>query len=153
MCVYEYLSQFQIRITMPKHHRSCILCSNNTFKNPTVVIFNTNICEQHYEDTCKRTHAGSLRWYIDHNILQLHYGFPRLLPGSVPTINTLLHTTELDHGYQDQLVGLLIFFLSSNVTFFVLNIYFFVFRVLISFIHSGSWAKPEICSRSIFCRA
>ena len=105
LCIFRFIS------AMPRHYRSCILCNNTTYSNPSIVIFNTNICELHYEDACKRAHAGTLRFYY---ILLMYHQvyFFRLLPGSVPTINTLVQSTFSDHGYsesRDKLVCLLLF--------------------------------------------
>ena len=44
------------------------MCPNNSIKNPDIVIFNTNICQVHYNGDQMRAHAGTLR----------------LLPGAVP---------------------------------------------------------------------
>ena len=62
---------------MPKHHRQCSFCSNNTGSNPEVVIFCANdnmkcllnvpkesncyICEQHFDRSDLRPHSNTKR--------------------------------------------------------------------------------------------
>ena len=84
---------------MPKHHRQCSFCSNNTVSNPEVVIFCANDNMKCLLNVPKESDSYICEQHFDSSDLKPHSNTKKLRDGALPVVFPQQEAVWLDHNY------------------------------------------------------